>query len=211
MEKGAIKLIDSGEFIFEGGRQTRSGLPLFEGIVSIPPEQQIDLAVILRRKGEREYLRVGNVDFAFYFKESGRCNLVVKDYGAGRASVFPLSQLEQEEFRRMILYSLYGQTVSLYLEGNVITKESDSTEVEINGVFFSEEECFRLSKAMELGSYYESWVNGTRQVVASIMGYSISNYVLSSESSYKLQAVFESASLFFKPSFLFFEIGNRRR
>jgi hypothetical protein len=160
------------------------------------------MAVILKRKGEKEFLRVGNVDFAFYFKESGRCNLVVKDVQASRLSVFPLSKLEQEELRRMILYSLYKQTVSLFIEGNIVLKESGSSEVEVNGVLFPEDECYRLYKALETESYYESYVGGQKQICAGIMGYSISNYVLSAHNSYKLAAVFESAALFCKYTFV---------
>lgn len=202
---GSIKLLEPGEFLFEGGFPAKSGLPLFEGVVSFTPEEQTELAAILKRKGEREFLRVGSVDLAFYWKESGRCNLVVKDMAAGKLSWYPLGQLQQEELYRLVLISLRRQTVSLFLEGNVVVKEADSDSVEINGVVFEEEECYRLARALDVGSYYESWVNGVKQITVSVSGYSISGLYLSPVNSEKLHAVFESASLFFSPSFLSLE------
>jgi len=197
--KFEIKLLSPGEFLFEGGRQTRAGLPLFDGIVSFSPEEQVEVAVILRRKGEKEYLRVGGTDFAFYFKESGWCNMVIKDYAGGRASVYPLSPVEQEELRRLFLISLYKQGVSLYLEGNLITKDAEESRVEINGVLLPEVECWKLYKALELGARYRYEVNGVPYVEAGLT-YALSGYYLSTDNAFKLQTVFEVASLFFKPS-----------
>jgi len=202
---GAIKLIDVGEFFFEGGRQTKSGLPIFEGPVTLTVDQQIDLAVILRRKGEKEFLRIGSIDFAFYFKEAGRCNLVVKDHKGGAVSVFPLNSLEQEELRTMTLYSLYRQNVSAFIEGSVVFKEAESSSVEIDSVLIDEEECFRLARAMELEAYYECRRNGIPVVRAGLQGYALGNYWLSSENSFKLQVIFESATLFTKPQVLYIE------
>jgi|GEM_PF-4522151 len=191
-----IKLISPGEFLLEGGRKTKAGHPLFEGLVSLSPEEQIELAVILKKKGEREYLRVGGVDFAVYFRENGWCNFVVKDYATNRVSVFPMSPVEQEEFRRMILTSLYRQSVSLYLEGNLLTKEADDPRVEVNGVLIPEEECWRLYQSLELGIGY------SYPPVKVGLTYCISGYYLSTGSAYKVQALFESASIYFSPTFL---------
>ncbi|ADU97700.1 hypothetical protein Theam_1744 (plasmid) [Thermovibrio ammonificans HB-1] len=196
----AIKLIGSGDFLFEGGRQTRSGAPPFEGLVSLSPEEQVQLAVILKRKGEKEYLRAGSVDFAFYFKENGSCNLVIRDYVDRRTSYFPLSPVEQEELRRMILVSLDGTDLSLYLEGNLIEKGHGEERVRVNGVLVPTEECWRLATALELGARY-SFHTGSLSIEAGF-SYEISKYVLSSESALKLQAVFESASLEFRPYFV---------
>jgi len=200
---GSIKLLEPGEFLFEGGFPSKVGLPLFEGVISLTPEEQTEFAAILRRKGEREYLRTNSVEMGFYWKESGRCNMVVKDLSAGKLSWYPLGQIQQELLYRLVLVSLRRQTVSLFLEGNVVFKESDSDSVEINGVLFPEEECFKLARALELGSYYECWINGVKQMTVSISGYSVSNLPLSSHNSEKLHSVFEAASLLYSPSALY--------